>query len=430
MLAISVLGVGGIPPALTAAARAQEVSPATAQDALPLAIRKEASGPFKRFYAERGFRPLWLREGKIGPEASMLMGFLKTAQYDGLRPSSYRVEKLSDAIQNARGGDPKAVARAELALSAAFVRYVQDQRRPGAARMAYADRALKPKRLRPEMVLQAATFPKSFEDYVSDMGWMSPHYVRLRQLVARAQKQGASAEAMARLHLNLDRARLLPGPWTHHIVVDASSGQLWYYQAGKQAGTMRVVVGAAATQTPMLAGTLQWAILNPYWNIPTYLARQNIAPKILAGRTLASMRIEALSDWSDAPRTLAASSIDWTAVAAGQQEVRLRELPGGANSMGRVKFLFPNDEGIYLHDTPNRALFQKSDRHVSNGCIRLENAAQLGRWLLQKPIRTASGEPEQAVPLPVQVPVYLTYITATATDGDIGFRDDVYGRDK
>jgi L,D-transpeptidase YcbB len=205
---------------------------------------------------------------------------------------------------------------------------------------------------------------------------------------------------------------------------------LWYYGAGKQAGTMRVVVGAQETQTPMLVGTLQWAILNPYWNVPTYLARNSIAPKVLAGRSLASLRMEALSDWSAAPQTLPASMIDWAAVASGDQEVRLRELPGAGNSMGRVKFLFPNKEGIYLHDTPERALLKKDDRHFSNGCIRLEDADKLGRWLLQKPIRSASKEPEQAVPLPAQVPVYLTYITAAATDNGVAFRKDVYGRDE
>ena len=109
--------------------------------------------------------------------------------------------------------------------------------------------------------------------------------------------------------------------------------------------------------------------------------------------------------------------------------MRLRELPGAGNSMGRVKFIFPNEEGIYLHDTPERELLEKSDRHFSNGCIRLENAAELGRWLLQKPIRAASKQPEQAVPVPAPVPVYLTYITAAATDTGIAFREDVYGRD-
>src|SRR3546814_19005614 len=104
----------------------------------------------------------------------------------------------------------------------------------------------------------------------------------------RAQGGGVSEDAMDRLRLNLDRARLLPGPYTHHVVVDASSGQLYYYGAGKRAGSMKVVVGAPETQTPMLAGKLQWAILNPYWNVPDYLAQKSIAPKIIAGRRHAS----------------------------------------------------------------------------------------------------------------------------------------------
>src|SRR3546814_15877446 len=88
--------------------------------------------------------------------------------------------------------------------------------------------------------------------------------------------------------------------------------------------------------------------------------------------------MEALSDWGPNPRKLKPSEIDWPAVAAGEQVLRLRELPGRSNSMGKVKFLFPNDEGIYLHETPDRALLGKPDRHFSNGCIRPENA-EIGR---------------------------------------------------
>src|SRR3546814_14510378 len=89
--------------------------------------------------------------------------------------------------------------------------------------------------------------------------------------------------------------------------------------------------------------------------------------------------MEALSDWGPNPRTLKQSEIDWPAVAAGEQLLRLRELPGRSNSMGKVKFLFPNDEGTYLHDPPDRALLAKPDRHFPHGCIPLENAAQLGQ---------------------------------------------------
>ena len=417
-LFLALLALGAAPPAL-----------AQSSGTLAGALRDESGGDIRRFYAERDFRPLWVRAGKIGPQAEMLLSYLESAGLDGLKPTSYSPDRLRGLIADARTGDAKALARAETALSDAFARYVRDLRRPGAARMDYADKSLKPKTADARTVLRAAAFPKSFDAYLKEMGWMSEHYVRLRTLMARAQRQGVSRDAAARLRLNLDRARLLPGPWVYHIVVDASSGQLWYYGSGKRAGSMRVVVGAPETQTPMMAGKLRWAILNPYWNVPTYLARNSIAPKVLGGRSLASLRMEALSDWGSSPRKLSPAEIDWSAVAAGKRELRLRELPGGNNSMGRVKFLFPNDEGIYLHDTPDRALLAKPDRHFSNGCIRLEKAAELGQWLLQRPVRTQSNAPEQAVALPVEVPVYLTYITAISTERGIAFRKDVYGRD-
>lgn len=414
-------------PALAAAAPAK---PAATSPALTNALREQAGGDLKRFYAERGYKPLWVRAGKLGPQAETLLGYLATADLDGLDPGAYRIDRLRPLVRAAQGGDPQALATAELALSDAFAAYVRDQRKPGKDRTVYADKSLKPKRPEALTVLRAAAFPKDFGAYMAGMDWMSEDYVRLRTLAGQAVKRGASRDQLARLHLNLDRARILPGPWVHHVVVDASSGQLSYYSAGKRVGTMRVVVGAPATPTPLLAGKLQWAILNPYWNVPDYLAQNSIAPKVLAGRSLASLRMEALSDWGPKARKLDPAEIDWHAVASGDQVLRLRELPGAANSMGRVKYLFPNKLGIYLHDTPERDLLKKDDRHFSNGCIRLEDAATLGQWLLQRSIKSKSSAPEQAAALPHQVPVYLTYLTPIATKQGIAFRKDVYGRDE
>ncbi|HEY0595492.1 MAG TPA: L,D-transpeptidase, partial [Sphingopyxis sp.] len=90
------------------------------------AIREEAGGDVNRFYAARGYKPLWVRAGKIGPEAVILLGYLSTASRDGLKSSSYDLEKLEALIARARGGDPQALARADVALSASFARYVQD----------------------------------------------------------------------------------------------------------------------------------------------------------------------------------------------------------------------------------------------------------------------------------------------------------------
>jgi murein L,D-transpeptidase YcbB/YkuD len=192
---------------------------------------------------------------------------------------------------------------------------------------------------------------------------------------------------------------------------------------------MRVVVGTPETPTPMLAGMVRYAILNPYWNVPTDLVAKRVAPKILAGATLPSLRYEALSDWSATPAPVDPTTIDWQSVADGHKKIRVRQLPGGTNAMGKVKFMFPNEQGICLHDTPNRDLLAKDDRHFSNGCVRLEDAPGLGKWLLSKPLAAVSKQPEQDIALPRQVPVYLTYFTATPTKTGVGFIKDSYARD-
>jgi murein L,D-transpeptidase YcbB/YkuD len=120
------------------------------------------------------------------------------------------------------------------------------------------------------------------------------------------------------------------------------------------------------------------------------------------------------------------AKIDWKAVAAGEGTVAVRQLPGPANSMGHLKFGFANPQDVYLHDTPEKNLFGESNRNLSNGCIRLEDAERFGRWLLGHELTTDSSQPEQHLLLPQPVPIYLTYLTAHADDGQLSFVDDVY----
>jgi murein L,D-transpeptidase YcbB/YkuD len=109
--------------------------------------------------------------------------------------------------------------------------------------------------------------------------------------------------------------------------------------------------------------------------------------------------------------------------------VQVRQLPGPLNSMGRIKIGFPNAADIYLHDTPNKALFAQDDRTLSHGCVRLEDAERLGQWLLGRAPEARSSEPEQNVLLPQPVPIYMTYLTAYVEAGQLAFVDDTYGRD-
>ena len=123
------------------------------------------------------------------------------------------------------------------------------------------------------------------------------------------------------------------------------------------------------------------------------------------------------------------AAIDWKAVADGTEEVWIRQLPGPGNSMGTMKFMFPNAQGVYLHDTPQKELLTEASRLFSGGCVRLEDAARLGQWLFGKPLAATSDQAEQRVDLPVPVPVYITYLTVVPSGTELATYPDVYGRD-
>jgi murein L,D-transpeptidase YcbB/YkuD len=180
-----------------------------------------------------------------------------------------------------------------------------------------------------------------------------------------------------------------------------------------------------------MAGLIRYASLNPYWNLPPDLIRKRAGnaarrgPGIITGE-----RLQVLSDWTPQARELAPGQVDWRAVAAGRRFVNLRQRPGPGNMMGRIKFMMPNDLGVYLHDTPLRDLLRRADRHESSGCVRLEDAPRMARWLFEGNVPHAAGAAEQRVDLPAPVPVYLAYFTVLPSPDGVVFQADVYGRDR
>ena len=195
------------------------------------------------------------------------------------------------------------------------------------------------------------------------------------------------------------------------VVVDAESARLFMVEDGQIVDSMRVIVGKPGNATPVLKSTLYYATLNPYWNVPTELGRTLIAPNVLKlGMSyLREKGYEVISSYAENPRILDPESVDWQAVAAGQEKVFVRQRPGPANSMGRMKFGFKNDKGIFLHDTPKKELFAEAARNVSLGCVRLEDADRLARWLFGRE-PPQSGIAEMHVPLPRPVPIVITYL--------------------
>jgi murein L,D-transpeptidase YcbB/YkuD len=196
-----------------------------------------------------------------------------------------------------------------------------------------------------------------------------------------------------------------------YVLVDARSARLYMIDDGRVQDSMRVIVGKPDTPTPALKDVLQYETLNPYWHVTGDLTRTLIAPNVLkqGDAYLTSHGYEILSGWGPDAHVLSPDSVDWKAVAAGTQQVYVRQRPGPANSLGRFKFDLPNGDGIYLHDTPKKELFAQDDRSLSHGCVRLEDAAKLARWLLGKDPPAASA-PEENVLLPRPVPITISYL--------------------
>ena len=382
------------------------------------------------FYRARGGAPLWLSPAS-GAAAQQLLTLLETAQADQLNPKRYNVKAIARVLDSARGGGPGAVQRADLMLSEAFVAYARDQRHdPGG--IIYVDAELKPTPPSAAELLNAAARAPSLSDYVENMGWMNPIYARLRAAIASRMYRNDTERRL--LELNLERARALPSGNGRYVIVNPPAARLYMYENGQVVDSMRVVAGRpdAVAQTPMMNAFIRYVALNPYWNSPADLTSKLLAPRVIKGGRayLNQHGYQVLSDWGPNAHPIDPMSIDWHAVAAGK-EIRMRQKPGPANSMGRMKFMFPNHQGIWLHDTPEKEKIDDAARLQSNGCVRLEDAPRLERWLFNgRPPSWKTAKPEQKVNLPQPVPLYITYLTAVPSGTSIVYFDDFYGKDR
>jgi murein L,D-transpeptidase YcbB/YkuD len=380
------------------------------------------------FYVSRRGAPLWLGNGPNSPAGRELITILRRAPLDGLQSGPALAAQAEQLIVNAQSGDPSALARADRLLSAAWVLYVQALQTPPAG-MTYADSWVAPRRDSPQQILARAAIAPSLLSHLSKTASVNPIYAELRDAAwQQAQSNGGSLDP--RVLASLDRARDMPFQ-NRYIMVDAAGAKLYMIEGGRVVDSMKVIVGKSSAPTPMLASTIYYATLNPYWHVSGDMIRTLIAPNVLNQGLgyLKTRGYQVISADGPEGQLLDPAKIDWRGVAAGRVQVKVRQLPGPANSMGRMKFGFPNAYDIYLHDTPGKDLFSQDDRGLSHGCIRLEDAPRLGRWLLGRNPTTASAEPEQNVTLPTPVPIYVTYLTAQANGGQLSYADDIYGLD-
>jgi len=418
---------------ITATALGAAVPLNSAQAASASAVAAPAPAQYTQtsadFYRARKDAPLWLTPA-AGDAAEQLILLLSTASLDGLNPDKYRPAALRAAVEAARKGKHKLVEAADRQLSDAFAAYVADMRRDPGVGITYVDPQLRPVPPTPLAALLEAASSPSLSGYVRDLGWMHPFYGELRD--ALADHKYSDDHQRELIQLNLQRSKALPASRGKYVLVNAAQQRLYMYDGGKPTDSMVVVVGKPKWPTPMLTAYIRFAALNPYWYVPPDLAGEDVGQFVVKQglKYLDDYGYEVVSDWTRNPTIIDPKTVDWKGVNDGKVEVMIRQKPGPKNFMGRIKFMFPNQFGVYLHDNPRRELFKESVRYFSGGCVRLEDAWRLSKWLFNGRELTWEGAPpEQPVMLESPVPVYITYLTAMPDGQSIAYYDDAYGRD-
>jgi murein L,D-transpeptidase YcbB/YkuD len=484
------------PPAPAAAAAAPPVV-----EPLPTAVAARLADPaslltrfgtrereaLKSFYEARADKPVWIVDGAWTPEARAIASRLGAAGEDGLDPRAYPVPPLADHP------DDKAVAEADLRLSAAAILYARDARggrvnpasisrlitptlelppadavltklsgagpKAGEVLQAYNPAtkgylalkaqlaALKAARsgrapltlppgptlklgmhdrrvpaLRTHFGLEATSDPTAYDAPVADAvgqfqrerGLPGDGSLNVRTAMAladsgRATKPGEEAEIL----VNMERWRWLPSDLgTDYVLVNVPEFRLRIVRGGTVRDEARVIVGKPESPTPIFSGQMEYAVVNPSWYVPPSLLK-TMVPKLASygGKTWGGYEI----------------------VRRGGH-ISLRQPPGEKNALGFIKFMFPNQHSVYLHDTPNRSLFSASTRAFSHGCVRVDDPfrfadAVLPDWSEER-LKRLIGKGEKTLRLPQKLPVHIAYFTASVDEGGTLRRlPDLYGYD-
>jgi murein L,D-transpeptidase YcbB/YkuD len=244
-------------------------------------------------------------------------------------------------------------------------------------------------------------------------------------------------QRMAQLQDSLERWRWLPEPYLHaRLMVNLPEFVLRGYDPDHTLDfTMRVVIGQVMGQheTPVFTHMMKYLVFRPYWNVPVDIARKELVPHIASNKGYLAIKNFEVTNNKGVVLT------DYTAKQVSQGAVMVREKPGPKNSLGLIKFMFPNQYDIYLHSTPAVSLFERTRRDFSHGCIRVQKPVDLAVWVLQgqgdwdeEKVQDAmnNGPDNKTVVLKTPLPIVIFYLTAiVAEDGQVHFFDDIYGYD-
>jgi murein L,D-transpeptidase YcbB/YkuD len=395
------------------------------------------------FYARREYAPAWMLDDE-GVLAAAAAKVLSSAKNHGLDPADYdergiielrQLQNSEDAPETGSLERAQWLAEADVRITSALIALGRDVAL-GRTTPERIDSRWTARRQAPDIV---ATLEAAISgDLGTWLDTLKPTHAQYA-LLQKALTDPAMTQHADRIALNLERWRWMPDDLgSRHIIVNIPSFHLNAVGGSHPPLEMKVVVGTPEHKTPIFSDMMTTTVFSPYWNIPDSIVEGETAPAAARDPDfLARNNMEILRITKSGATPVDPATVKWD----DPEELKalaFRQRPGGTNALGHVKFLFPNEYDVYLHDTPADALFARPGRAFSHGCVRVEHPEALAKWVLQdspewtddKIVKAMNAGEERHVRLKQPIPVHLVYFTAWADDaGAVRVVPDVYGYD-
>ncbi len=400
-------------------------------------------------YKLNNYAPLWLNNPQAEKNVTDVLNVLANAAAQGLNAETYSTRELQQKLPAILLLKPESSAELALydtALTVSLMRFLHDVHygRVNPHNLNYHIKLRTKKSIDFPQLIKTAINENTVSQLALKVEPNLQQYRQLRAALATSQNVAVnqpaekshkkshvkhtvnSSERTTKISLAMERLRWLPEMTTgqQSIIVNIPAFQLWAIDATEQANTpmlnLHVVVGKAEkTPTPIIMAEMNSVEFMPYWNVPPSIWKKEIQPKLARN-----------------PGYLSGQNMEVVSLKNGG--IRVRQRPGGKNALGRIKFIFPNSEGVYLHDTPSKALFGRPRRDFSHGCVRVQNPSLLAQFVLknqegwtQSRIDAAlKNSTHHQVSLKTTIPVLFFYTTAFYESNDkLTFYSDIYGHD-
>jgi murein L,D-transpeptidase YcbB/YkuD len=414
---------------------------------------REDRAALAKFYASRQQQPVWVGATGLTPAGQAVSAEIRRADDWGLEASAFRLPASGGS-----GLSPTARVDAEIAVSLAvlkYARHARGSRADPATLSKFLDRA--PPLLDPSQVIAAAAKAENPDAFLRFLHPRHPQFEALRQkylalksgraiapaktAAADDKKAGQTGAATVpqltgakKLLVNMEEWRWMPEQLgDFYVWVNIPEFTLRVVKGGQVIHTERVVIGKRDTPTPVFSQNLEQVIFHPNWGVPESIKKQDVLPSLIRGSTriftFYHLRIQR------GGRDIDPSTVDWST--ADMRNFHVYQPPGENNVLGNIKFRFPNKHDVYMHDTPQKNLFNADVRAFSHGCMRVRNPERLAALLLAEDQgwpanRTAAaigpgGAQNNQIKIGHKIPVHITYFTASVgDDGKLKLFQDIY----